>query len=228
VDFYFTMGAEDLTAVLPSAAYFPVIQRGAKLWYQRPGVDLRLPDPQPAPAARPAEAEFLALVSAMFLYGHKMAKLMRRGDVVRAKMVLESVLRPPLLTLIAWHAQAMFGPERDTWYNGRFLAEWADPRVLAALPNTYGGYSAEETWRSLFGVLILSRWLAEETAVCWHFSFPRSRRRAGDSLDSRAVFDKRQRSPYNLTLNYLILNYQPDRQTLWAHTIPALTPKNKR
>ncbi len=172
VDFYFTMGAGDLTAVLPSAAYFPVIQRGAKLWYQRPGVDLHLPDPQPAPAARPAEAEFLALVGAMFLYGHKMAKLMRRGDVVRAKMVLESVLRPPLLTLIAWHAQAMFGPDRDTWYNGRFLAEWADPRVLPALPNTYGGYSTEETWRSLFGVLILSRWLAEETAVHWHFSFP--------------------------------------------------------
>jgi aminoglycoside 6-adenylyltransferase len=81
-------------------------------------------------------------------------------------------MRPALLTMIGWHAQAMFGSERDTWYNGRYLSEWADPRVLLALPNTYGGYSVEATWRSLFSTLILFRWLGEETAVSWQYAFP--------------------------------------------------------
>lgn len=171
-DFYFTPGGENLAALVDSASYKPVIQRGAKLLYSRVGTMVELPTAVLQPPSRPDEAEFLSLINAVLMNGHKMAKLTRRGDVVRAKLVLESLMRPALLMMIAWHAQALFGAERDTWYNGRFLSEWADSRVLAALPNTYGGYSTAETWRSLFGFLILFRWLGEETAVQWQYTFP--------------------------------------------------------
>ena len=171
-DFYFTLGAERLVPVITQASYHSVICRGAKLLYARPGTDIQLPAFKAAVAVKPEASEFLTLVHALLMNGHKMAKFTRRGDVVRAKLVLESLMRPALLTMIAWHAQALFGTERDTWYNGRFLSEWADPRVLVALPNTYGGYTDEETWRSLFGSLILFRWLAEETAVSWQYVFP--------------------------------------------------------
>ena len=171
-DFYFTPGGEDLSGIVDQASYKPVIQRGAKLLYSRPGTVFELPTAVLQPTPRPDEAEFIILVNTVLLNGHKMAKFTRRGDMVRAKLVLESLMRPALLTMIAWHAQAQFGSERDTWYNGRYLDEWADSRVLAALPNTYGGYSTEETWRSLFGTLILFRWLAEETAVSWDYAFP--------------------------------------------------------
>lgn len=172
MDFYFTPGAEVLTAVITRASYHSVIRRGASLLYARPGTDIQLPGFGSVGAVQPEESEYLALVQAMLINGHKMAKLMRRSDGVRARLVLETMLRPALLTMIAWQAQALFGPERDTWYNGRFLEEWADPRVLAALPTTCGGCTPDEMWRSLFGTLILFRWLAEETAVQWQYGFP--------------------------------------------------------
>ena len=171
-DFYVTPAAVDLSAVIAKAPYNFVIRRGAKVLYSRPGTEIELPAVGVEPAAQPDASEFLALVQAVLMNGHKMAKFTRRGDLVRAKLVLESLMRPALLTMIGWHAQAMFGAERDTWYNGRYLSEWADPRVLLALPNTYGGYTVEETWRSLFGTFILFRWLAEETAVSWQYEFP--------------------------------------------------------
>jgi aminoglycoside 6-adenylyltransferase len=172
VDFYFTPGAGDLTAVIAQASYNLVICRGAKLLYSRPGTEIQLPPFKFDPFEPPDVTEFQTVVHEMLLNGYKMAKLIKRGDLVRAKLVLASQMRPTLLTMIAWHAQAVFGSERDTWYNGRYLDEWADPRVLAALPNTYGGFSDEETWRSLFGLLILFRWLAEEMAVSWDYAFP--------------------------------------------------------
>ncbi len=171
-DFYVTPSAADLTSVIAQASYNFVIRRGAQVLYSRPGTEIELPSVGVEPAAQPDTSDFLGLIQAMLLNSHKMAKFTRRADLVRAKLVLESLMRPALLTMIAWHAQAMFGAERDTWYNGRYLSEWADPRVMLALPNTYGGYTVEETWRSLFGTLILFRWLAEETAVSWQYAFP--------------------------------------------------------
>ena len=171
-DFYVTPGAEDLTSVIAEASYNFVIRRGAEVLYSRPNTEIELPPVCLEPVAQPDMSEFLAMVQAVLMNGQKMAKFTRRGDLVRAKLVLESLMRPALLTMIGWHAQALFGSERDTWYNGRYLSEWADPRVLLALPNTYGGYSAEETWHSLFGTLILFRWLGEETAVSWQYEFP--------------------------------------------------------
>jgi len=171
-DFYFAPGAENLSSIISEASYSFVIRRGAKLLYSRSDIELDLPPSELELAIQPEASEFLAATHTILMNGHKMAKFTRRGDVVRAKLVLESLMRPTLLRMIAWHAQALFGMERDTWYNGRYLSEWADPRVLVALPNTYGDYSVEETWRSLFGTLILFRWLAEETAVQWQYPFP--------------------------------------------------------
>ncbi len=45
-----------------------------------------------------------------------------------------------------WHAQAA---GRDTWYGGRFMDEWADPRALAALPQVFPGFERESLQTSL-------------------------------------------------------------------------------
>lgn len=108
----------------------------------------------------------------MLLAGLKAAKFIRRGDLWRAHSLLDTEMRSHLLTLITWHARARFGPKHDTWYNGRYLETWADPRVLAALPATYSRFAAAETWQALLAMLILYRWLAEETADLSHLDFP--------------------------------------------------------
>lgn len=171
-DFYFAPGGFDLSYVIEQASYNFVIRRGAKLLYVRSDRTIQLPSFTAASTALPDMKAFLAVINEFMMNAHKMAKFTRRGDLVRAQLVLESQMRPLMLKMIAWHAQAQFGAECDTWYNGRYLSDWADPRVLLALPNTYSGYSAEETWRSLFGSLVLFYWLGEEMAVQQHYEFP--------------------------------------------------------
>ncbi len=171
-DFYFSQAEEDLTAVLARPPFPNVLRRGADVLYQQPGLTLSLSSHEPQPEPLPTAVAFRHEVNAMLLAGLKAAKFIRRGDLWRAHSLLDTEMRSHLLTLITWHARARFGPKHDTWYNGRYLETWADPRVLAALPATYSRFAAAETWQALLAMLILYRWLAEETADLSHLDFP--------------------------------------------------------
>ena len=173
-DFYFIEAESDLTAVIARPPFPHVLRRGADVLYIRPGLTLDLPPAEQEPAAQPTAVSFGHEVHAMLLSAFKTSKYIHRSDLWRAHLLLDTDMRTRLLTMIEWHARALFGPDRDTWYKGRYLDEWADPRVLAALPNTYGRFTPEETWRALFAMLILYRWLAEETAVKNQFPFPQT------------------------------------------------------
>ncbi len=174
VDFYLTPDADDLTGVIRQAPFFAVIQRGAAVWYVRAGKLLHLP-PQNLPVWQPPTAvAFHNEINAMLLEAYKTAKFISRNDLWRARLLLDTVTRARLLTMIEWHARAVFSPGRDTWYNGRYLDQWADPRVLAALPNIFGHFNSEDTWTILFGSLALFSWLAQETAVALSFTYPQA------------------------------------------------------
>jgi aminoglycoside 6-adenylyltransferase len=74
--------------------------------------------------------------------------------------------------MITWHARALHGLDYDTWMNGRFLDQWADPRVVEGLHATYARYDAADFWRALFGSMDLFGWLAPETAAKLGYSYP--------------------------------------------------------
>jgi len=44
--------------------------------------------------------------------------------------------------------------------------------VVAALPDTFGGYDLEGLWRALFATLDLFRWVATETAERLGYAYP--------------------------------------------------------
>ncbi|MCB8985199.1 MAG: aminoglycoside 6-adenylyltransferase [Ardenticatenaceae bacterium] len=164
-DFYFSPADEDVTAVLARFPYSHVLQRGTDVLYVQPGLALDLPPGAPPPVTLPTAVALQHEVNTMLLSGFKAARFIRRGDLWRAHLLLDTTMRSQLLTMIEWHAWAQFGPELDTWYNGRYLEDWADARAVAALPFTYAGYTAADSWRALLAMLTLYRWLAEETAV---------------------------------------------------------------
>ena len=174
-DFYFTPGTAVLDAIWPSASYAPVIRRGARVLFARPDVVLTLPTAvPPSPSAPPTAADLQTAVHATLLNGWRVAKYLRRGDLWRARQLLDGRLRASILTMTEWHAQAQHGPHYDVWYDGRFLDQWADARVLAALPGIFGGYTIEQAWQNLLDVLDLFHWLAQETAVAHAFTYPHS------------------------------------------------------
>lgn len=170
VDFFFAPMTGELSELLFGRRYAEVARRGVRVLLDKDSHKrLVMPDLVPAPQTKPSTAEFTAVSQKFHLYAYRTAMMLRRGDLWRAQTFINNELRPALLTMLAWQAQAIHGPEYDTWYDGRFLETWADPRALAALPATFAHYDFTDMRRALLALLDLFGWLKLETAVNWQY-----------------------------------------------------------
>lgn len=159
--------ALDLESLLARHRYKGVFARGVRVLYDR-NAPPRLIAPQPVASPAPPTAEaFEANVSELLLEALTTAKFIGRGDFWRAQRWLAEFVRSRLLSLIEWHAYG-----RDIWYRGRFMERWADPRVLAALPQTFATFDRASLGRALLATLDLALWLGEEVAARFGFTYP--------------------------------------------------------
>lgn len=152
-------------ALLEATPYHFVYARGARVLVNtlNPTATTQ-PNFSIPPPTHPSQTQFHQANQLVLLDATRVAKLLRREDVWRAKYYVDSILKQRLLTLLEWHAHATYGLAHDTWHDGRYLDKWADPRALAALPTTFARYDGDDLWRALFATLDLYGWLAAETA----------------------------------------------------------------
>jgi len=156
-----------------AAHYVPdVFRRGARILLDKDDLARQIVPAQPEPVkvAPPSPDEFAKAVEAFWYSTYYLAKQLQRGDLWmfqrRANHLQETIVQ-----MMGWHAQAM-RPERDIWHQGRFMAEWADPRALEALPCIFARWDAADCWRSLSEMMALFRWLARETALRLDCAYP--------------------------------------------------------
>jgi aminoglycoside 6-adenylyltransferase len=124
------------------------------------------------PPEPPSEAEFLQVVNDFWYHAVWSAKHVRRGELWWGKSGCDDKLKYLLQQMLEWHARANHGPDYDTWLRGRFLEEWADPRVLQQLPNAFAHYDEADIWRALAVTMDLFRWMSIETANLLGYSYP--------------------------------------------------------
>jgi aminoglycoside 6-adenylyltransferase len=125
----------------------------------------------PAPQAQPPDAEaFQQAVHGFWRYVERAAKKLRRGELWMAKGLVDGTLKTALLVMLEWHAGA--GGAADAWYDGHHLEAWADPRALAALPETFARYETGDLWRALRATMTLYGWLGRETAARLGLVYP--------------------------------------------------------
>lgn len=151
--------------------YPVVLQRGVRILVDRTGLSSTLRLPEIDALSLPDQAEFTALTNRMGLDAIKTAKFINRHDLWRAKQVCDSDLKQHLLTLLEWRAAAQ-PDQRDIWYDGRFLSEWADPPAVAELPATFAAYEVKDLRRALFATLDLFRRLARDVARQLDYAYP--------------------------------------------------------
>ncbi len=156
-----------LETMLEPFAHWDALRRGVTILYDRLGTARALP-PQPfTPPDPPTAAEFHNTVSGFLLASATIAKFVARGDYWRAQRWFANDLHVHLLKMTEWHAHGS-----DTWYAGRFMQQWADPRILAALPQVFASFEREDLQRALLAGLDLMRWLGEETAAKFGYTYP--------------------------------------------------------
>ncbi len=83
---------------------------------------------QAAPTQLPSETNFLQVVNDFWYHTVWTARHLRRGELWWGGSGLNGRLRDLLFIMMEWQARAIRGPNYDTWFRGRFLEEWADPR----------------------------------------------------------------------------------------------------
>lgn len=167
-----------LTATLPqmmeASPYQFVFERGARILFDKNNHqnELTVPVAKRIPPPHPTPDEFITAINQALLSAVRTVKFLKRGELWRAKQLCDGNLKQHLLTMLEWHARASHSSNYDTWYEGKFLGEWADPRALEALPSTFARYDLEELQQALFATLDLFRWLATETAGKLGYRYP--------------------------------------------------------
>ncbi len=171
-DFVLAAAGASLQQAIDSSPYDFVLRRGVRILFDKDDSQTLPSLPGPSDQLPPTPDEFLAAVHGFLMDAGRAARALRRGERWPAKMSCDGDLKQRLLEMITWHARARGGADHETWHGGRFLEDWADPRALAALPDTFGTYDQEDLWRALFASLTLFRWLALETAEQLGYSYP--------------------------------------------------------
>jgi aminoglycoside 6-adenylyltransferase len=153
-----------------------VVARGMRILIDKDGMFTKLQSlvdtmERPAPE-KPTPHEFLELVSDFLYHAVFAAKHLKRGELWWTVLCLDCYLQDLMKTMIEWHAHAVRGGEYDTWFHGRFLEEWAEPKVTNELRNTFAHYDNEDIKRSLLASLSLFQRISKETADKLNYAYP--------------------------------------------------------
>ncbi len=116
------------------------------------------------PTAPPSQAKFEAAVESFWVDPTRIAADLLRGRLAEALKALHN-LQKRLLRMVEWHARSKSNWQGDDLaFRLKSIEQWADPRVLQALPLTYPHYNVDEMWRALIQAIELYHWLSLETA----------------------------------------------------------------
>jgi aminoglycoside 6-adenylyltransferase len=136
------------------------------------------------PTGLPTEHVYLERVNDFWYHAVWTAKKLRRGELWEAKASLDSYMKGRcLLPLIEWHSRITHGNDYDTWFGGRFIERWADPRIIAELRSAFAHYDEDDVWQALANTIQLFRWLAKEVAEKLEYTYPKK----ADQFASRWV-----------------------------------------
>jgi aminoglycoside 6-adenylyltransferase len=176
-DFVIAEAATDakLAEMLEQSSYADVFRRGVRVLLDKnggaPSRELHLS----APKSRklPTAVEFESAVNLLILDVARAAKFVRRGDLWRGQQQVNGEVMQALLVLVEWHAGLTSAAANDIWYAGRFIEKWADPHIVATLPNLLAGYDEVELHRALNSIIDLTEWMAKGIAESLDQTFPK-------------------------------------------------------
>lgn len=163
-----------LADMLSDSHYAKATQRGQRILIDKKGDDMPAAVSMTADPTwvQPAREAFSVLLHHFWLSAYRAGSMINRGELWRARTITDGPLRQQLLQMLEWHARARNGIAHDTWYQGRFLTDWVDERVLAELPKIFAPFNNDATRHAIMASLSLMDSLGRETAEIWGYPYP--------------------------------------------------------
>jgi aminoglycoside 6-adenylyltransferase len=145
-----------------------IAARGLRVILDKDGILPPLPAATSGgPVQPPSFEEFSEVVNDFWFHTVWTAKKLRRGELWTAKRCCDDYLKRLLLRMLEWQAGGA-----DTWFNGRFLEQWASPAVLDKLRIAFARYEEQDVWRALRVSMELFDEVARGTARRWRYDYP--------------------------------------------------------
>ena len=120
-----------------------------------------------------SEKEYQNIVNDFWYHSVWTAKKLMRAEFWTAKMCLDSYMKWKLLAIIELYEHAKHGVQYNTWHSGRFIEEWAEPRIIEKLSCCFSHYNKNDIKAALLSTMDLFRLIVVETAEILHFEYPK-------------------------------------------------------
>lgn len=151
-------------------------RRGYRVLFDKDGI-------VPLPGELPQEpvllrlltpSEFDETVNDFWFHSVWTAKKLRRGELWVALHCCDYYMKNLLLKVIECHAQILHGEYYDTWFGGRFLENWAEPRTVRELNKCFARYSYKDIRRALLATMDLFRRITRDISEKGGYLYPSS------------------------------------------------------
>ena len=174
-DFDLVFVADNMTGrLLQHEEVARIIRRGVRILVDKDRVMSRITLPIGARPGYepPTQAQFSNLVNDFWYHTAWTAKKLRRGELWTSIMSTNGYMKDLLMHMLEWHTHVISTENHDTWHQGRFLEQWADPAVVAQLGDAFAHYDPADVKRALLASMDLFRRVATETAAQLTYTYP--------------------------------------------------------
>jgi aminoglycoside 6-adenylyltransferase len=163
-----------LNRLLQNQEVAGIIRRGIRILVDKDRLMSRitLPIGLRTPYVPPTESQFTNLVNDFWYHAVWTAKKIRRGELYTALMSSDGHMKHLLMQMLEWHTHAVSPVNPDTWFSGRFVEQWADPRLLALMTESFAYYEQADIERGLLATMNVFRQAATETAAQLTYPYP--------------------------------------------------------
>src|SRR5689334_20974840 len=121
--------------------------------------------------SRPTEKQFLDTCNEFWWVCTYVAKGLVRNEIIYSKEMLESVVRPMFMNVIAWHV----GIETDFLVSvgkgGKFMKNFLPPDLYNDILQTYSDHTLKDNWRALFLIMRIFGRMARTVAASLKFNY---------------------------------------------------------
>jgi len=133
--------------------------------------DIGLPNDSDYLVREPTEKEFLDTCNEFWWVCTYVAKGLVRNEIIYSKEMLETVVRPMFMNVIAWNIGIETNFSVAVGKGGKFMEKFLAPDLYKKILKTYSDHTLENNWKSLFLMMHEFGQLARTVAVSLKFNY---------------------------------------------------------
>lgn len=149
-----------------------VFQKGYKVLFDKTDVTngIKVSEASVPVYSLPTKNQYDNLVQDFWYHVVWVSKKMLRGEIWVAKECLDSNLKHLLRRMAEWHAVTVL--DKSPWHNGRFIENWADPRLVNSFNMMFAIYDRNSMLLAMKETMSIFRLLAVEVGESLNYPYP--------------------------------------------------------